>query len=184
VENNGTRETAVANPLEEEIKRLEEEKRGLIEKIRKVTKQRKYVEIELKALLPLAEQAEKEKVGDIVRRIKMLEFEVSTKALTPKAEKKYIKKIMELERKLAEKRPLLRAKKRVKFLSEDLERLKAEEEEIDKQIKAVKEKLRELYRKRRFAEEAKKKNIMIAEKVEEAEAGVTLADLMDNEGNI
>ncbi len=162
--------------LDAEITRLTEEKKQLIDKVTKAMKELKYKTIELNALRPMAEKAKKMELDKLIRKLKSLEFKVATSALTPKAEKKYLDKILKIEKQLKKVRPYLRAEKRVKILEEDIEKLQVEIEEIDGKLKDLRKNIRELIRKKRMIEKGAKRGIELF--ADEPDHMVSLEDVV------
>ncbi len=152
--------------IDKKIEELEAKKKDLIESIKSLTKQLKYKKIEYNALKPLAEEAEKRKLGNIVRDIKIIEFKIATQALSPKAERKYVKKVMELEKKLKKYRPMLTAKKKIKRLEEEMKELESKINEVENQLKSIRGDLRKLYGEKKLEKVAKSKGIVYGKEVD------------------
>ncbi len=162
--------------LDAEITQLTEQKKELIERVTKAMKELKYKTIELNALRPMAEKAKKMELDRLIRKLKSLEFKVATSALTPKAEKKYLDRILKIEKQLKKVRPYLRAEKRVKILEEDIEKLQAEIKELDEKLKEIRKNIRELIKKKRMIEKGAKKGIELF--ADEPDHMVSLEDVV------
>lgn len=165
--------------IKERIDSLEEEKKGLIEKVKALSKELKLKKIEYNVVKKLAEEAKKMNAGKIIRQLKALEFKVSTQALTPAVERKYVKKIVELERKLKKLKPYLNAEKRLKYLEESISKLEGEIEEIEGKLKEMRKELKDLYRKYKLIKKAKRSNISYSESKDEEM--FTLEDVVEIE---
>lgn len=149
------------------INELQEKKKALIDRVRAATKKLKYKKIELEAVSRLIENYDEREVQRLQRMLKGLEFKVQTTALTSKTEKDLVKKIMAIEKKLAKWRPMIKAKRRKKYIEEDIKGLEEEIEEVEEKLKEIREELNKLYRDRKSKEMAEKKGVKFAEEVED-----------------
>ncbi len=165
--------------LKERITELEEKKKGLIEKIKKYNKELKLKNMEYSAIQKLIEQGNSEDINRIVRQLRVLEFKISTQALTPSAEKKYIKKIMELEKKLKKLKPYLNAKKRKQYLEKVINQVKENISKIEGELKEIRTELKELYKQFKLVKKASKSGIEFGQ--DKDENMLTLEDIVEIE---
>ncbi len=163
------------NPIDAKIDELNAKKRELIYKVKNATKQLKYKKIELEALVKILKDYDESKVQKLQRRLKSLEFKIATRALNNKAERELVKRIMVIEKELAQFRPMMKAKKRRKFLEEDVSKLEEEIKDLESKLKEIREELRGLFRKKKTEEIAKKRGVSISDEREEL---VTLGDII------
>ena len=165
--------------LKEKIQELEKRKKELIEKIKKYNKEKKLRTIEYAAVKKLIEQGHAEDATKIIRQLKALEFKISTQALTPSLEKKYIRRIMELEKKLVKLKPYLNAKKRISYLEKVMKEIDENINGIESQLKEIRSELKELYKNYKLMKKAKKEGIGFAQNKEEGM--LTLEDIVEIE---
>jgi hypothetical protein len=167
-----------SNP-ETEIRKLTDRKQELIERIKRISKGLKYKTIELKALEPLEAQAEKENPFILIRKLKKLEFRLSTQASTPKMEKLMMKEIIDLERKIRKVKPLLTASSRIRRVREDLKYYEGEMVKIESELKTIRERLRDLIDKRKMDRAAEKNGISYEQEETAEEHFTSLEDMAD-----
>jgi uncharacterized coiled-coil DUF342 family protein len=167
--------------VEDEISRLTTRKNELIERVKKVTKSLRYRTIELKALEPLAAQAEKENPFILIRKLKKLEFKLSTTAINPKVEKAMMKEIIDLERKIRKVKPLLTASSRMKRVKEDLAALEIDYAKIETELRDLRAKLRDLIGRKKENKAAERQGISYEESVEAVDEFVSLEDIAEIE---
>ena len=169
-----------SNP-ESEIRKLTDRKQELIEKVKRISKGLKYKTIELKALEPLEAQAEKENPFILIRKLKKLEFRLSTQASTPKMEKEMMKEIIDLERKIRKVKPLLTASSRIRRVREDLKYYETEMVKIESELKVLREKLKDLIDKRKVERAEEKKGISYQQEETADEHFISLEDMADKD---
>ncbi|MCX6774178.1 MAG: hypothetical protein NTY68_04255 [Candidatus Micrarchaeota archaeon] len=169
-----------SNP-ETEIRKLTDRKQELIEKIKRISKGLKYKTIELKALEPLEAQAEKENPFILIRKLKKLEFRLSTQASTPKMEKVMMKEIMDLERQIRKVKPLLTASSRIRRVREDLKYYEGEMVKIESELKTLRERLKGLIDKRKEERANEKKGISYQQEETAEEHFTSLEDMADKD---
>jgi uncharacterized coiled-coil DUF342 family protein len=167
--------------VEEEISKLTARKNELIERVKRVSKGLKYKTIELKALEPLAAQAERENPFILIRKLKKLEFRLSTQASTPKTEKLMMKDIIDLERKIRKVKPLLTASSRIRRVREDLKYYEGEMVKVESELKDLRSRLRELISRKKEDKAAERKGISYDETVEVADEFVSMEDIAEIE---
>jgi uncharacterized coiled-coil DUF342 family protein len=179
----GPRQAAVPQKgsLEDEISKLTARKNELIERVQRVSKGLKYKTIELKALEPLAAQAERENPFILIRKLKKLEFRLSTQASTPKTEKLMMKDIIDLERKIRKVKPLLTASSRIRRVREDLKYYSDEMVKVEAELTDLRARLRELIGRKKETRAAERKDISYNETVEVADEFVNLEDIAEIE---
>ena len=165
--------------LKDKIVKLEEEKKELIEQVKKYNKELKLRNIEYQAVKKLIEQGHAEDATKIIRRLKALEFKISTQALTPSVEKKYIKKVVELEKKLIKLKPYLNARKRAQFLEKEIENTEKSIEEIEEKLKEIRSELKELYKEFKLMKKASKSGVSYGQ--EKGEDMLTLEEIVEIE---
>jgi uncharacterized coiled-coil DUF342 family protein len=174
-------EMQIKGSLEEEISRLTARKNELIERVQRVSKGLKYKTIELKALEPLAAQAERENPFILIRKLKKLEFRLSTQASTPKTEKLMMKDIIDLERKIRKVKPLLTASSRIRRVREDLKYYTDEMVKVEAELTDLRTRLRELIGRKKETRAAERRDISYNETVEVADEFVSLEDIAEIE---
>ncbi len=167
--------------VEEEISKLTARKNELIERVKRVSKGLKYKTIELNALEPLAAQAERENPFILIRKLKKLEFRLSTQASTPKTEKLMMKDIIDLERKIRKVKPLLTASSRIRRVREDLKYYEGEMVKVESELRDLRSRLRELISRKKETKAAERKGISYDETVEVADEFVSMEDIAEIE---
>jgi len=167
--------------VESEIRKLTDRKTELIDRVRKISKGIKYKTIEVKALEPLEAQAEKENPFILIRKLKKLEFRLSTQASTPKMEKAMMKEIIDLERQIRKVKPLLTASSRIRRVREDLRYYESEMVKVESELKGIRERLRELIGKRKIERAQEKRDITYEEENKEEEHFISLEDMADKD---
>ena len=145
---------------------LEKKKGELIEEAKKVNNRLKYKEMELKAIEPFVKQTEDVNPEPVKRRLRRLEFKISTQAFTPKKEKELLKRLKTLEKEAEFVLKVERARKKKALIEKDLEELRKKKEELDKQLSEIREQIKEM--RKRIKEEKKAKAVMPVSASEEA----------------
>lgn len=135
--------------IDVEISKLLEEKRSIIGILKSLTKKFKYLNIEKEALEKLLKDYNEKELQRLQIRLKSLEFKMQTKAITAKKEKELLKEIVDIERKIATFRPMIKAKKRLKFINTEIENLQHKIKEQEERLKQNKEKLDALFKQKR-----------------------------------
>lgn len=146
--------------LKRKIRKLEEEKKSLIEDLKKSMKNLKYKKIEYQALVPLAKKAQELKIDTVLKKLRALEFKLSTQAISPKAEKKLIKQILELEKKLEKYRPMIIARKRISYVEKDIKELEEKIKEIESKLSEIRKNIGKLNSTLKNVIEGKKRGIL------------------------
>lgn len=150
--------------VDAQIKELEQKKSALIEEIKKNYGRIRYKKYEEKALEPFLKETEGVMVGPVRKRLRQLEFRISTQAYTPQMERQMIKDVKKVEEELKGMRQVERARRKKKLVQQDIldaeNRIKAIEEELKK----IRETLKDLYGKARTMKSASKQGVTFGEK--------------------
>jgi len=150
--------------VESQIKDLEQKKSALIEEIKKNYGRIRYKKYEEKALDPFLKETENVMVGPVRKRLRQLEFRISTQALTPQMERQMIKEVKKVEEELKGLRQVERARRKKKLVQQDIIDAENRIKEIEAELKKIRETLKELYGKARTLKSAAKRGITFGEK--------------------
>ncbi len=134
--------------MEEKIKMLESEKKTLIGEIKRLNERLKYKKLERQALVPFLEQTKDVDVSYLRRKLKRLEFKISTQAYTPRIERQMIKKVKEIEAELAKYEPIEKARRKEKLIKKDIDEINKKIKENEEKLKKVRVELKQLYKER------------------------------------
>lgn len=145
--------------IEEHVKKLEERKGELLEKITKLNGRLRYKEHELKAIEPFIEQTKDVRIGPLRKELRQLEFRISTQAYTPKIEKDLIKQVKKVEAELANVSEVERARRKQKLVEGDIEQAKKEISDIEPELKKIRDELNDYYENKRTAKRQAKKGM-------------------------
>jgi uncharacterized coiled-coil DUF342 family protein len=135
--------------MEEKIKELENEKKSLIEEIKRLSERLKYKKLERQALIPFLEQTKDVDVSHLKRKLKRLEFKISTQAYTLKIERQMIKKVKEIEAELTKYEPVERARRKEKLIKKDIEKINEKIRKKEEKLKNIRAELKKLYMERK-----------------------------------
>ncbi|MEM4295565.1 MAG: hypothetical protein QXI89_00005 [Candidatus Anstonellales archaeon] len=131
----------IKQDLNEKINEKIKTKREVVHNLRRLNKKLKYLKIEKEALEKLLNDYNEQDLQKLQIKLKSLEFKIQTKALTAKREKELLKDIVEIEKKIAEYRPMIKAKKRKKIVDEEISKLeqliKQEQEKFEQLTKEI-----------------------------------------------
>lgn len=150
--------------VETQIKALEQKKSSLIEEIKKNYGRIRYKKYEEKALEPFLKETENIHVGPVRKRLRQLEFKISTQALTPQMERLMIKDVKKVEEELKGMRKVERARRKKKLVQQDIIEAENRIKEIEEELKKIRETLKELYSKARTLKSAAKQGVTFGEK--------------------
>jgi uncharacterized coiled-coil DUF342 family protein len=150
--------------LEAQIKTLEDKKSGLIEEIKKNYGRIRYKKYEEKALDPYLKETEHVMVGPVRKKLRQMEFRISTQAYTPQLERQMIKDVRKAEEELKGMRQVERARRKKKLVQQDIIDAENRIKEIEEELKKIRETLKELYGKARTAKSANKQGVTFGEK--------------------
>ncbi len=142
-------EIGALEEMEAKIKELESEKAGLIKQIQRLNERLKYKKLELQALQPFLEQTKDANPGPLKRKLRALEFRISTQALTPTIERNLVRKVKEIEEKLKEFKPIEQARRKKKYLEGDIEEIEGKIKEIEEKLNSIRAELKDLYKERK-----------------------------------
>lgn len=161
--------------VESQIKDLEQKKAALIEEIKKNYGRIRYKKYEEKALEPFLKETEGVRVGPVRKRLRQLEFRISTQAYTPQMERQMVKDVKKVEEELKGMRQIERARRKKKLVQQDILEAEKRIAEIEEELKKIRETLKELYGKARTLKAAAKRGITFGEKHENL---VSMADVV------
>ena len=150
--------------LESQIKELEDKKSALIDEIKKNYGRIRYKKYEEKALEPFLKETENVMVGPVRKRLRQIEFRISTQAYTPQIERQMVKDVRKIEEELKGLRKVERARRKRKLIAMDIEDAENRIKAIEEDLKKIRETLKDLYGKARTAKTAKKQGITFGEK--------------------
>jgi len=150
--------------VESQIKDLEQKKSVLIEEIKKNYGRIRYKKYEEKALDPFLKETENVMVGPVRKRLRQLEFRISTQAYTPQMERLMVKDVKKVEEELKGMRQVERARRKKRLVQQDIidaeNRIKA----IEEDLKKIRETLKDLYGKARTMKNSTKQGVTFGEK--------------------
>jgi len=154
----------------DETAALEKEKAGLVEKLKEVDRRYRYKMYESKALREMLEKKRKEvtlpPASDIRKRVRRLEFIISTEARTLKQERELVKEVRRWEKKLDEAINIERMERKLRFIGEDIKSAEMQVAQLEKRIDEIRKALREKHHtERKSAKE--RKLLELKRKVEE-----------------
>lgn len=152
------------NELEAQIKELEDKKSGLIEEIKKNYGRIRYKKYEEKSIDPFLKETEHIMVGPVRKRLRQMEFRISTQAYTPQIERQMIKDVRKAEEELKSLRQVERARRKKKLIAMDIEEAENRIKAIEEELKKIRETLKDLYGKARTAKSAQKQGVTFGEK--------------------
>jgi uncharacterized coiled-coil DUF342 family protein len=138
--------------IEMGIQKLLEEKRNLLHSLNSHKKKLKYLKIEKEVLEKILKDYNEEELKKLQNKLKGLEFKIQTSVLNQKKEKALVKKIVEIEKKLANYRPMIRAKKRIGIIEEKIKKFEELIKEKEKEIEKMKKQINDLVAKKREIE--------------------------------
>ncbi|MEW5996095.1 MAG: hypothetical protein AB1657_00675 [Candidatus Micrarchaeota archaeon] len=161
--------------VESQIKDLEQKKAALIEEIKKNYGRIRYKKYEEKALEPFLKETENVRVGPVRKRLRQLEFRISTQAFTPQMERQMVKDVKKVEEELKGMRQVERARRKKKLVQQDILDAEKRIAEIEEELKKIRETLKELYGKARTLKTAAKRGVTFGEKHENL---VSLGDIV------
>jgi uncharacterized coiled-coil DUF342 family protein len=150
--------------VEAQIKDLEQRKSGLIEEIKKNYGRIRYKRYEEKALEPFLKETAGIRVDSVRKRLRQLEFRISTQAFTPQIERQMIKEVRKAEDELKGLRKVERARRKKKLVQQDITDAENRIKEIEEDLKKIRETLKDLYGKARTLKTAQKQGITFGEK--------------------
>jgi len=127
---------------------LEKEKAELLERLKEADRRHRYKMYEAKALEEMLEKKRKEitlpPAGEIRKKIRRLEFIISTEARTLKQERELVKEVREWERKLKDAVNTERMERRLRLITDDIKKAEEQilelERRLDEMRKAIHEK--------------------------------------------
>jgi uncharacterized coiled-coil DUF342 family protein len=150
--------------VESQIKDLEQKKSALIEEIKKNYGRIRYKKYEEKALDPFLKETEGVMVGPVRKRLRQLEFRISTQAYTPQMERLMVKDVKKVEEELKGMRQVERARRKKRLVQQDIidaeNRIKA----IEEDLKKIRETLKDLYGRARTLKNSTKQGVTFGEK--------------------
>lgn len=154
----------------DETAALEKEKAGLVEKLKEVDRRYRYKMYESKALREMLEKKRKEvtlpPASDIRKRVRRLEFIISTEARTLKQERELVKEVRRWEKKLDEAINIERMERKLRFIGEDIKGAEMQVAQLEKRIDEIRKALQEKHHtERKSAKE--RKLLELKRKVEE-----------------
>jgi uncharacterized coiled-coil DUF342 family protein len=153
----------------DEITALEKEKAGLVEKLKEVDRRYRYKMYESKALREMLEKRKEitlPPASEIRRRIRRLEFIISTEARTLKQERELVKEVRNWEKKLDQAVNIERTERKLRFIGEDIKGAEMQVAQLEKRIDELRKALQEKHHtERKSAEE--RKLLKLKRKVEE-----------------
>lgn len=156
---------------EEELKGkidvLEEEKRKLIDRIKRLNSRIRYKKYEKKALEPYLEQTKDVRISPYRKRKRAIEFKISTSAYTPNMERQWLKEVRKLDEKLEELKEVEKARRKKRYVDQDIEDGEKEITEIEVKLQEIRAELRKLYEGMREIKNAARKAAVAQERMEE-----------------
>ena len=126
----------------DEIKSLEDDKKKLIDKVKKFNEKKRLKSLELKAIEPYLAENKDVTAVPLLRRLRRLEFRLS-QTMNPKSEKDVVKEIQKVEKELKGRLKIERMRKRKKLLEGDLNKIDKEIETINQKLKDIREELKD-----------------------------------------
>lgn len=153
--------------LKTRIDKLEDEKRKLIDRIKKLNSRIRYKKYEKKALEPFLEQTKDVKVAPYRKRKRALEFKISTSAYTPNMERQWLKEVRKLDQKLDELKEVEKARRKKRYVDQDIEEGEGEITGIEEKLHGIRAELRKLYGDMREIKSAARKAAVAQERIEE-----------------
>lgn len=131
--------------LETKIKELEDKKSKLIAEIKKNYGRIRYKKYEEKALEPFLKETENVMIEPVRRKLRSLEFKISTQAYTPQLERQMIKEVKKVEEELGKMRAIEKARRKKRLVAQDIAECEKRITEIEEELKGMRAELRELY---------------------------------------
>ena len=131
--------------LEAKIKELEDKKSKLIAEIKKNYGRIRYKKYEEKALEPFLKETENIQIEPVRRKLRSLEFKISTQAYTSQLEKQMIKEVKKVEAELGKMRLVEKARRKKRLVTQDILDCEKRIAEIEEELKVMRAELRELY---------------------------------------
>lgn len=141
------------------IKELETKKLNLLGRIKQLNDRFRYKQYEQKALQPFLEQTKDVRIGYHRKRLKELEFRISTEAFTTKIEKELIKEVKKTEAELAKVAEVERARRKARLVEGDIIEIGKEIAKIDEELRQIRGKIEDYYEDIRAIKKEAKKGI-------------------------
>ena len=138
--------------IEMGIQKLLEEKKNLLSSLNLHKKKLKYLKIEKEVLEKILKDYNEEELRKLQNKLKSLEFKIQTSVLNQKKEKALVKKIVEIEKKLANYKPMIRAKKRIDIIEEKIKKVEELIKEKEKELEKIKKQIKDLIAEKRGIE--------------------------------
>lgn len=138
-------DSASKDEIEASIKELENRKADLIEKIKKLNGRLRYKQYEQKALEPFLEQTKGIRIGPLRKRLRELEFRISTQAFTPKIEKELIKEVKKTEQELAKVADIEKARRKKMLVDGDVMEVQKQISDLEPELKKIRDELNDHY---------------------------------------
>jgi len=168
----------------ESIEELEKKKGELIEEAKKINRRLRYKTYELKALEPYLNSKDEINAYPLRRKLRGIEFKISTAAFTPRMEKEMVKEVKTIETKLKKANEIERARRKKGYVEKDIseanndkEKVDNELDEIRKQLKIMRDSLKQLKTTRRMLT----KNSSNKKSDEPIDSYVSLEDIVEFE---
>ena len=131
----------------EGLEALEKEKSELLERLKEADRRYRYKMYEAKALGEMLEKRRKESIvppaREIRKRLRRLEFIISTEARTLKQERELVKEVREWERKLKSAVEIERMERRLVLISDDIKGAEGQIAELERRMDEMRKTIRE-----------------------------------------
>lgn len=168
--------------LEQKIKKLEDAKSELIDRIRYLTRRMRLKKYEQKALGPFLEQTKDVRILPLRKKRNRMEFMIATAAYTPRMEKEWLKEVRRLDKELEKVKEIERARRKKHYVDNDIKEGEIEIEKIEKSLKESRESLRQLYDEAKSVRMTMKRSAMAAALAEEEMVSLEDLAMIDRKG--
>ncbi len=163
---------------ETRIEGLEAKKRYLIDRIVELNKKIRYKEVQQKAINESIKAEGGMDIKQLKRKLRALEFKISTQAHTPKHERKFIKQMEELEKSYDKALRIEKMKNKIKLIQKDIDAYKSEILKIDLELKDIRNRISAMSQNSKKKNHRKERPTVITKATEEeTDIEFTLGDL-------
>ncbi len=134
-----------AREIDKKIGELEKEKGEYIDRLKKLNSKLREKRMKAKAYSPYLKGKEDMVTGPLKRKIRGLEFRISTEAFDRHREAEIIKEIKKLEAELAKAKEVEKRRRGKELAQGDVGQIQKKISEIEEKVAPIREELKELY---------------------------------------